>query len=150
MGFVAARAHHKEYGETASLLLQMAAEMGISKFDLKTVNGGFEVPDAISDVLNGTHTPPPVTIPSRIGEPPAWWGEELERPGIEVDAEGRVYLKDPAAHGLDPKDFQPEVEARLAPTQAEVRSWAEENGIQVAPKGRIAQSVIDAYQATRE
>ncbi len=148
MGFVAARVHHKEYGETASLLLQMAAEMGISKFDLKTVNGGFEVPDAISDVLNGTHTPPPVTTPSHKGEPPTWWGEELEQPGVEVDAEGRIFLKDPAAHGLDPKDFQPEPSP--AAKDSDIRAWAEENGIKVAAKGRLAQSVVDAYIAAQE
>lgn len=145
MGFVAARAHHKEYGETASLILQMAAEMDISKFEIFTVPGGFQVPDAISDILNpAAELSPAVPSPAPSGAsgiPPAWWGEEQERSGIEVDAEGKVYIR----------ELRPEpIEDAPVTKDSDIRIWAEENGIKVSPKGRIAQSVLDAFNASQE
>lgn len=155
MGFVAARAHHKEYGETASLILQMAAEMDISKFEIFTVPGGFQVPDAISDILNPAADLSP-TVPSpepsgASGEPPAWWGQELEVAGVEVDAEGKVYVKALRAEPVL-TDHDEITEAMLAPVakDPEIRAWAERNGFTVAPKGRIAKSVLDAFYAAQE
>lgn len=207
MGFVAARIHHAEYGQTAALILQMAAEMDISKFEIFTVPGGFQVPDAIADVLNPAADlspviPEPSLMSGAAGTPPAWWDEKQEESGIEVDAEGKVYVKalrpeavqitvgtggapgepgtpttvveiaevyDAAIDGptvatdhdeiaeviygtmelsADVTDLVPAAPA--APSDAEVRIWAEENGIKVSPKGRIAQSVLDAYKSTKE
>ncbi len=173
MGIVPARIHHKEYGETAALLLQMAAEMNINKWDIKTVPGGFSVPDVISDVLNPTAQmhPDVPDVAAPTGAPPTWWDEPQQTSDVEVDAEGKVYLKETPVefveapveviHGtleLSAEFFQPPVHLDTRMTagpspvakDADIRSWAEENGIKVAAKGRLAQSVVDAYNAAQE
>lgn len=86
MGFVpASHRNHNEYGHTAALLLQMADEMGLDPHVVKTVTGGFEVPDAISVVLN----PPPPEL-----EPPTWWKCPAPEVDVETAPDGRVLLTD--------------------------------------------------------
>ncbi len=153
MGFVSARAHHPEFGETASFLLALANEMGFTPWDVKVANGGFEVPDEVADAVNGTVTPPSPTAASELGEPPAWWSEPIQEPDVDFQADGKVVLKEtPAEFVVSDRDEVAEaIEEAPAPAKlSEVRAWAEENGIKVAPKGRIAQPVIDAYYAAQE
>lgn len=131
MGFVMAREHHAEYGETASLLLQMAEELGYDVQTVRTVAGGFSVPDEISDALK------PV--------PPESWSEPLPVVDVEYGEDGTVYLTTEAfIKSLD----EPVDETRTA-SLTEIREWAKTAGFTVADKGRISATIVEAYYAAK-
>lgn len=49
--------------------------------------------------------------------------------------------------GSKPRQRASSGSGRSSKELAEIRAWAEENGYDVAPRGRIKQEVIDAYEA---
>jgi hypothetical protein len=57
---------------------------------------------------------------------------------------------DPDAAGWQITDPPAEAPATPAAKRAAIRRWAAENGIYVGDKGRIAQDVIDRYEAAQE
>lgn len=149
MGLVFAEPHDTQtYSDTAALLLAMAEEQGLHVRVVQTVLGGFLVPDSISDLLDVTKTPP------------AWWSEPLEEPNV-IFEDGK-YLVEPGtelgngpALPEDGKPFYDELgEAVLAFTEGAasgdreaIRTWAKENGYEVADKGRLKASIVEAFYA---
>ena len=138
MGLVISKPHTAEYGETASLLLQMADEMGFSPRVVKTVPGGFEVPDEISSVL----MPAPVTA-----DPPAWWSTPQPEIDIETAPDGRVMLTEAARARLVDEIANPVAGTPVAAGREEIRAWALAGGFEPAPVGKLKQSVIAAFRA---
>jgi len=45
---------------------------------------------------------------------------------------------------------RPQRRRKSAPKSADVRAWAQENGIEVSPTGRVPQKVIDQYQSSQK
>jgi hypothetical protein len=157
MAFIYSSSDSPEYGEMASLLVAMAREAGIHPRELQAVPYGFLVPDAISDQLS----PVPVSMdPRDEGKvPPAGWDEPLAPADVEFGEDGKVYLTPEAATALEPVEViygnldltatvigsgEPEVPA-AKPDSSIIRSWARENGHKVPERGRVPQSVIDAF-----
>lgn len=142
--FVAADAAHPDYGNLASLLLAVNEELGYHVREVRTVPGGFEVPDAVHAQLEPDFTPDvPAVAPS--GEklpPPAWWSEP--EPEVDVTFEDGKYYAAPT--------FEAEVEAAVAagePDREAVRAWARENGHEVADKGQLKKVIYEAYAAAQ-
>lgn len=140
MGFVAGLAHTREYGETASLLLQMADEMGFDVRSVKTVVGGFEVPDALEAALTGVAIAPPETSSPVELVPPESWSAPLPAPDVMIGPGGRVYLTPAAQAALEAEAAEPVEVGRET-----IRAWAKENGHDVADIGKLKLAVIEAY-----
>lgn len=170
MGFIASQIHLPEYGETAALLLAMAEEMGYDpQYTVHTVLGGFEAPDAVTDVLQGkaifTRDIGEVVALGNAGKtPPPGWDEPLPPVDIEVGEDGKIYLTAEAAQVIKDTvlDEGPEAVADellilaaetivaspgLSPYDPAIREWAKANDVPVGDKGRMAQSVLDAWTA---
>lgn len=142
MGFVAAS--DAEYGLVASLLLAMNEEAGYHVREVRTANGGFFVPDAVSDQFRADPRVMPAVTPSgQVKTPPPGWTDPLPEPEVEYDAaEGKYFLADAA--GEDPViSDEPE------PDRETIRAWAKANGLDVADVGRLKTSVIEAYNAAQ-
>jgi len=142
MGFVAATAD--EYGTTAALLLQMTKDAGLHVREVRTVRGGFEVPDVVSSQLVEPSVPavPAVTssaTSSATGPtktPPPGWDDPLPPVDVEFKPDGRVVLTEAK-----------QAEIAAEPDREEIRAWAKEHGHKVADKGRLPNRVIEAYNA---
>lgn len=150
MGLILAQPHQtEEYGNTAALLLAMAEEQGLHPRVVETVLGGFLVPDSISDLLKAA--------------PPEGWDEPLQKPDVEY-IDGKYYItadgideSDPIQESMEDEFVTPGEAAsdEVTPEEAAegnvpldvIRQWAKENGHPVADKGRIKQSVVEAFYA---
>lgn len=74
--------------------------------------------------------------------------DELE--GVDIPEGGSATLHDDGTVELhdEPVSFEGPLD-QPEPTNAEVRAWAAQNDIDVAPTGRIARSVIERYKAAQ-
>lgn len=163
MGFVPAGAGDPSYGETAALLLALTAEMGFHVREVKTVTGGFEVPDDVWRAMDPQAVP--IMQPSLKTAPPGW-DDPLPEVDIEVGEDGKVYASvqeelnaryDAENAALAEAGVEttggtwagtPELNGPVEESETDresIRAWARENGHDVADKGRLKQTVIDAY-----
>lgn len=149
MGLVFAEPHDTQtYSDTAALLLAMAEEQGLHVRVVQTVLGGFLVPDSISDLIQGPQ-----------GEPPASWGAPLDEVTVHQDTDGKYYVA-PGAELIDAvplpeedRPFFPDGQAEITFTEEgaargdreAIREWAKQNGYDVADKGRLKATVVDAF-----
>ena len=146
MAFVASDPHKSEYGELASLLLQMTDEMGFNVWTVRTVPGGFEVHDDVAAVLNGEKIftkdlGEAVAILNAGKTPPASWSQPLDKVDVEYNPEdGKYYAT------IGESDPIPEVVGNAA-SREEIRAWAKENGYEPAPQGKLKQAVVEAFRA---
>lgn len=142
MGFI--EASMAEQGETATLLLAMAQEAGLHPWAVRTVPGGFEVPDSISSQLEA---------PRLINEgktPPSWWSEPLAPVDVEFEPDGTVTLNAEARAAMVDAIVNPVARAVQADIVQEaprevMRAWAKANGHDVADQGKLKLAVIEAY-----
>lgn len=165
MGFVPVGAGDPEYGATASLLLALTEEMGFHVREVRTVKGGFEVPDEVWRAMDPQAVP--VMAPSLKTAPPGW-DEPLREVDVEVGEDGKVYasVQDELNAEYDAHNAAlvaagvettggtwagtPELNAEEPePDRETIREWARENGHEVADKGRLKQAVIEAYAAAQ-
>jgi hypothetical protein len=137
MGFVAASMD--EYPQVAALLLAMTADAGLHVREVRTVPGGFEVPDVVSSQLVPPADPAVPASPGISGDrtPPPGWDDPLPPVDVEFKPDGRVVLTDEAKAKLagEPEDVDRET----------VRAWAKGQGLKVADSGRLSKAVLDAY-----
>lgn len=144
MALIESKPHLHEYGETASLLLQMADEMGFDVRSVRTVPGGFEVPDAIAAILTGVPQPLPQVQSNEGRTPPASWAESLPEPGVEI-VKGRVVLTEAERARLVDEFREIKAASPDEVGRETIRAWAKENGFEPAPQGKLKQAVIEAY-----
>lgn len=126
-----------DYPDMASLLLAMAAEAGHNVWAVQTVTGGFEVPDDIAANLLGgpvERTPPP------------GWDTPLPSSDVEF-LDGKYVLTDEARARMVDEITSPRADAPDAAGREEIRIWAKNRGYQVAPQGKLKNSVIEAFRA---
>jgi hypothetical protein len=157
MAFIYVRSDSPEYGEMAALLVAMADEAGIHTRELLTTPHGFDVPDVLSNqLIPGAWAP---LDPKAEGKtPPPGWDEPLPEVNVEQHEDGKFYLKAEATLADDGAPISDELterftEAMMAPivedapaaAPSDIRSWAIENGLAVPKRGKLPQSVIDAY-----
>lgn len=133
-------------GATAAWLLATAEEAGINIRLIHVTRGGFNIPEELVPFLDGTRAGVQPPIEPEIDEaPPEAWNEPLPTPAVEFTADGRVVLTEEAtaeeiANGS----------VVVEPDPAEVRAWARERGLDVADKGALKRSLVDAFLAARE
>ena len=154
MAFVPSDPSQSTYGELASLLLQMTDEMGLHVWTVRTVPGGFEVHDDVAAVLNGEKIftkdlGEAVAILNAGKTPPPSWSQPLDKVDVEYNPEdGKYYavIETPDSPPVDEERVQTAIDAPEVHRET-IRAWAKENGYEVADKGQLKQSVIDAYYA---
>lgn len=133
MPFIYSPADGPDHAEVAALLVAMAEEAGIHTREIIVTPHGFQVPESLYEQLNPTNSVV-LSDPRDEGKtPPPGWDEPLaDDVNIEQLEDGKFYLIE---------DEPPVVK------DSAIREWASDQGIKVAAKGKLAQSVIDAFYA---
>jgi hypothetical protein len=127
-----------ERGDFAAFVFAVIDEQGFDrKRDISTVRGGFEISPRLWAALHPDEKrtiEPPLTGQIQVEPPPA----PAEEPANAPDEEPAAPLTPdhiegaPASHNVD---------------RETVRAWAKEQGIEVAERGQLKKSVLEAYDA---
>jgi hypothetical protein len=155
--------HGGSPGQTAAWLLASADENDIDRRSIKTTRGGFNIPDELAAAIGLVleDRPAPVVAAQPVPEivvteektPPPGWDDPLPEPDVAFGPDGKVYLKSATlereiAEAINEELVEQPAEAQEVDREV-IRAWAKDNGLQVAEKGALKKSVLDAFYAAQ-
>lgn len=158
MPFIHSPADGPDHVEVAALLVAMAEEAGIHTREILVTPHGFLIPEALYAQLDPAGAVV-LSDPRDEGKtPPPGWDDPLEPVNVEQLEDGKFYLIVPGeapAEVVNDDLMEALTEAMMAPIAEEpvvvkdsaIREWAIEQGLKVAAKGKLPQSVLDAFHA---